>query len=116
LIACILPVARSQVENATLAIISADGGQPLKTFAVVPFAWNYKAARWTPDGEAFVFYKTEKQTGNLWKQSLGGGAPKPLTDFKSELIFNHAFSRDGKRIILSRGKYTVTAVVLKNFR
>lgn len=62
-----------------------------------------------------MFHKTEKQTGNLWKQDLEGGAPGRMTDFKSEMIFNYAFSTDGQRLIVSRGKRTVNVVMLKNF-
>lgn len=114
-IACIIP-SDSVITNATLVVIPSEGGPPQKTFNVIPFAWTYRAARWTPDGRSLVFHKTEKQTGNLWKQDLDGSAPGRLTDFKSEMIFNYAFSADGKRLFVSRGKRTVNVVMLKNFR
>lgn len=113
-IACIIP-SDSVITNARLVVINAAGGPPQKTFDVIPFAWTYRAARWTPDGKSLVFHKTEKQTGNLWKQDLEGGTPGRLTNFKSEMIFNYVFSTDGQRLIVSRGKRTVNVVMLKNF-
>lgn len=115
MIACVIPI-QSVVKTATLAVISADGGKPLKTFDVIPFSWNYNPARWTPDSTALVFAKNEKKIGNLWKQNLAGSASVQFTDFNSEIIFNHTFSRDGKKIILSRGGINVNAVMLKNFK
>lgn len=114
-IACILP-SESQVKPAALAVISADSGAALKTFPVLQFAWNHRPPRWTPNGDALVFYKTEKLVGNLWQQSLSGGAPKQLTDFKSDVILNHAFSRDGKRLLIARGKFGSDVVMIKNFK
>jgi len=103
-IACVLP-SESQIKPAELAIISTDGGAPLKTFPVLQFAWNHRPARWTPSGDALVFYRNEKQVGNLWKQNILGDRPVQLTDFKSDVILNHAFSRDGRRLIIARGKF-----------
>lgn len=115
LIACIQPTG-VQIKNSTLAVIPAEGGAPLKTFEIIPFGFYYRPARWTPDGSALVFKKTSKQIGNLWRQNLSGGEPKQISDFKSEIIFNHAFTRDGRRLLVSRGKFAVNTVMLKNFR
>ena len=114
-IACIVP-SESQVKPAILTVISADSGERLKTFPVVPFGWYYRAPRWTPGGEALVFYNTINLIGNLWKQNLAGGAPVQITDFKSEIIFNHAFMRDGKRLVISRGRRISDVVAIKNFK
>lgn len=114
-IACILP-SESQVKPAVIAVISSNGGAPLKTFSVLQFAWIHRPVRWTPDGNALVFYKNEKLVGNLWRQNLSGGEPAQITDFKSEVILNHGFSRDGKRLIIARGKFGSDIVMIKNFR
>jgi Tol biopolymer transport system component/DNA-binding winged helix-turn-helix (wHTH) protein len=103
-----------------IAVISARGGsdaaEPIKAFDVNYHFHHQLPARWTPDGTALVFRNTENQVTNLWKQNLAGGAAVRLTDFKSEVIFNFVFSRDGKRLLLSRGSTTVNVVMLKNFR
>jgi Tol biopolymer transport system component/DNA-binding winged helix-turn-helix (wHTH) protein len=105
-----------QIKNSTLAVVTIDGGAPVKTFDVIPFGFYYRPPRWTPDGGAIVFKKTDRQTGNLWRQNLAGGEPKQITDFKSEVIFNHAFTRDGEKLLVSRGKFAANTVLLRNFR
>ena len=100
-----------------IAVVSAkEGGQLLKTFDVNYMYHYLLPARWTPDGANLIFRSTENQIGNLWKQNLSGGSPARLTDFKSEIIFNFAFSRDGKRLLVSRGNVTVNVVMFKNFK
>lgn len=111
---CIQPT-HQQLTHATVAIVGIEGGVPVKTFEVIPFGFYYRSVRWTPDGKGFVFKLTEKQTGNLWRQDLVGGDPRKITDFKSDVIFNHAYSHDGKRLIVSRGKVAYNTVMLKNF-
>ncbi len=112
--ACVRPTGL-QIKNATLAVIPIAGGDPVKSFDVIPFGFYYRPVRWTPDGEGLVFKKIEKQIGNLWRQPLSGGEPSKVSDFKSDVIFNHAFSSDGKRLIVSRGKVAYNTVVLRNF-
>jgi Tol biopolymer transport system component/DNA-binding winged helix-turn-helix (wHTH) protein len=111
---CIQPVG-VQLQNTSLKIVPIDGGDAIKSFDVIPFAWYHRPARWTPDGSAIVFKKTENQIGNLWRQDLKGGDPVKITDFRSETIFNHVYSYDGKQIILSRGKVAFDTVMIRNF-
>lgn len=112
---CIQPT-RRQIENATLAILPLEGGSPIKDFPIIPFAFYYRPVRWTPDSTGFVFKRTEKQIGNLWRQDLSGGQPRKISDFKSEAIFNHVYSHDGKNLIVSRGKLAFDTVMLRNIR
>ena len=51
--------------------------------------------RFTPDGKSLAFIVTERGVSNLWAVPLTGGEPKWLTDFKSDVIFDFAWSRDG---------------------
>jgi hypothetical protein len=53
---------------------------------------------------------------NLWYQAFAGGPPKQLTHFTSDHIYAYAFSRDGKRIAMTRGNARQDAVMLSNFR
>jgi hypothetical protein len=41
-----------------------------------------------------------------------GGPPKQLTDFKSDSIFDFAWSRDGKWLALSHGRISRDVVLL----
>ncbi|MBA3631559.1 MAG: PD40 domain-containing protein [Acidobacteria bacterium] len=114
-IACILP-SDSRAHPATLAVISAAGGEPQKTFAVIPFGYFYQSPRWTPDGQALIYAKQEKQIGNLWKQPLAGGEPAQLTNFNADIIANYAYSCDGSRLLVSRGQLHTNIVLIKNFK
>lgn len=114
-VSCIIP-SESVAKKGSIAVIPAEGGAPVKLFNVVPFFWSYLSARWTPDGQALIFRDSETYVNNLWKQPLAGGPPGQLTNFKTEIIFNYAFSRDGRRLILSRGQTHSNVVLLKDFR
>ncbi|MGB7068147.1 MAG: winged helix-turn-helix domain-containing protein [Pyrinomonadaceae bacterium] len=114
-IACILP-SDSRARPATLAIISAAGGEPQKTFAVIPFGYSYQSPRWTRDGQALIYAKQKKQIGNLWKQPVAGGDPAQLTNFNTDVITNYDYSRDGSRLFVSRGQRHVNIVLITNFR
>ena len=73
--------------------------------------------RWTPDRRSLVYADWSKSgDGNLFIQPISGGEPKKLTDFKSELIFNFDYSRDGKQIALSRGTETSDVLHYTNFK
>ena len=88
----------------------------LKEFEVAPYNESPRAARWTPDGQALVFFNWRGNAHNLWRQPLSGGSPEPLTDFTSGAIWNFVYSRDGERIVLSRGTTFIDLVLIKNFR
>ncbi|MDQ4122821.1 MAG: winged helix-turn-helix domain-containing protein [Acidobacteriota bacterium] len=112
-ISCILPVDRNDQQ---IAIVSADGGKPLRSFTIKTYNSLPLPARWTADGKNLVYRQAANQTINLWKQNIDGGAPVQLTDFKNEYIFNFAFTHDRKRLLLSRGNTVVNVVIIKNFK
>jgi len=53
---------------------------------------------------------------NIWSQPVNGGSRKALTNFKSDRISSFAWSRDGKRLAISRGPVTTDVVLLRDFR
>lgn len=112
--ACVM-LGESLAELSSIAIVSTEGGEPVKTFQVVPFRWK-NHVRWTPDGKAVVFETNEQGVTNLWKQPLTGGEPQKLTDFPSGLIWNFTYTIDGKNLLISRGSTFVDVVLIKNFR
>lgn len=114
-ISCVIP-AENVTQKGSIAVIPAEGGPPLQSFNVMPFFWSYLSARWTPDGQALTFRDSLGNYGNLWKQPLTGESPSQLTNFKSETIFNYAFSRDGQHLILARGQTVINVVLIKDFR
>lgn len=83
-------------------ILPAEGGQPVKTYDKIPFQrWSH--LHWLPDSRAFTVAGAINNTSNIYRYSLDGIEPQPLTDFKSDLIFRYAWSRDGKQLAVERG-------------
>ena len=83
-----------------LAVVSIDGGSPLKIFEVAPLANFRFAIRWTPDGKA-ITYRDWGQ--GLWRQPLEGGAPERVVGLPDEKIYSNSWSRDGKLFAFTRG-------------
>jgi eukaryotic-like serine/threonine-protein kinase len=99
---------------AKIALIPFEGGEITKVFDVQQSDWGN--VRWTPDGTALSYFVTEGGVSNIWTQNLGGGAPKRLTDFKSDQIFWFDWSSDGKQTVSARGAETNDVVLVSNFR
>ena len=97
-----------------LALIPFDGGEPLKTIDL-PRSVQPIAFAWMPDGRSIAFLDNGSGILNVWSQPLDGGAPKQLTDFKSEFVSNFAISQDGK-IASYRFSATRDIVLIKDFR
>jgi Tol biopolymer transport system component len=68
------------------------------------------AVAWTPDGGGVAFARE----GNLWVQALEGGEPRQLTRFTDiRPIASFAWSRDGKRLAVTRSTVTNDIVHFK---
>lgn len=103
-------------DRMNIAVVPFEGGQPWKTFAyTTAMGAGCGCLRWTPDGRALAYTDTRQGVSNVWAQPLAGG-PRQITDFKSELIFDFAWSRDGKQLALARGTQTSDVVLIRNFR
>ncbi|MDQ4122787.1 MAG: protein kinase [Acidobacteriota bacterium] len=68
---------------------------------------------WSPDSKSLTYLSVEG-IPNLWRLPLDGSKPQPLTDFKSGRIFNYTWSRDGKRLFLSRGIVSNDLVLIRD--
>ena len=102
-IACIYGVEVPKLrtgEQLKIAILPATGGTPSKLLEIPSAHGKF---RWTIDGRSIAYIATNNGISNIWAQPLDGGPPKQLTDFKSEQIFDFAWSRDGQQLALSRG-------------
>ena len=95
------------------AFIPYEGGAPVKVFDLPGATINL---RWTPDGRALTYYEYRNGASNIWALPLDGSAPKQLTDFKTDHIFNFRWSMDGKQMALARGTTTSDVVMISNFR
>ena len=108
-----------ETKRPKLAMIEFESGALVKRFdlPVTTGSSFYESAfyhgfHWSPDGRALIYINTLSGVSNLWRQPLDGSAPKQITNFKSDLIYNFAYSRDGRDLALSRGIHTRDAVLI----
>ncbi len=97
-----------------LSIIPFEGGEPVKTVDL-PRSVQPVAFGWLPDGRSVAYLDNSSGILNVWSQPVDGGAPKQLTNFKSEFVNSFAISRDGK-IATYRFSATRDIVLIKGFR
>ena len=98
---------------ARLAVLPTDGGAPAKVFDA-KFQLPARM-RWTPDGRAVTYIGREEGLADIWSQSLDGGEPKRVTNFKADTIFSFDWSRDNK-LVISHGTSTSDVVLIRNAR
>ena len=95
-----------------IAVVRLADGEPITRFEIPPTA--SRTLRWTSDGTAVAYIDSSQGVSNVWRQPLRGGARSRVTDFHSERIFDFAWSRDGKRLALSRGVEPNDVVVIRD--
>ena len=72
--------------------------------------------RWTPDGRDIAYVDSVTQA-NIWIQPLDGKPPRQLTPFTdARTIGDFAWSRDGKRLAISRVSVTNDIVLFKGLK
>ena len=111
LIACVLNKT-GRVFGNDLAVLPIEGGSP-KVFDAGPAI--PARIRWTPDGRAVTYLSARNGVFDIWSQSIDGGEPKKLTDFKADAIFSFDWSRDNK-LVISHGTATSDVVLIRNAR
>jgi Tol biopolymer transport system component len=71
---------------------------------------------WTPDGRgiSYLLYDPSGNTRHLYVQPLKGGTPVQLTHFDTEPsnILAYAWSRNGKKIAITRARFNDTDIVM----
>jgi serine/threonine protein kinase/dipeptidyl aminopeptidase/acylaminoacyl peptidase len=112
----------------SLALMSFDGGEPLKTFALSALGRQgpypllnltgdrWTGIRWTPDGRALSYVGNTNGVSNVWNQPIDGGSPIQVTNFKADSILNFSWSHDGKQLAISHDMHTTDIVLIKDFR
>ena len=111
-IACTYPEL-TPVPVLKLAVIPAEGGA-LSTYLSGPSAPVECSGR--PISKSIQYLLTREGATNVWEQPLAGGPPHPVTDFTSGHIFDFAWSRDGKELLLAKGEKTSDVLLISNFR
>jgi Tol biopolymer transport system component len=100
-------------ELSKILIIPFGGGPVMKALELPERSLG--PVRWALDGKAIDYIRHVEGVSNLWRQPLGGGEAKQLTHFNDLRIWNFAWSRDGKRIALSRGSSERDVLLIKDF-
>jgi Tol biopolymer transport system component len=95
-------------------IIPFEGGKPVKTFDL-PGGTN-NPWHWSKDSRSLTYGDTRGGVSNIWSFPLDDTAPKQLTNFKTEQIYNFDWSADGKQLVLARGTTTSDVVLISDFR
>ncbi len=112
-LACLVMV--PETASRKLVIIPANGGAPMKTFEKLPLQrWSY--LRWLSDSSALTLAGVQDGVSNLYKLSLDGETPQTITNFKSDLIFRYAWSKDGKRLAVERGMPISDVIMISDLK
>jgi Tol biopolymer transport system component len=91
------------------AIVSADGTKPSRELDVGEYSGSLV---WTRDGGALAYARSDNGASNIWVQPLDGGPPRRLTSFVDQRIYGFAWSRDGRKLAISRGEFTSDVVMI----
>ncbi len=98
-----------------LALVPMNGGEPQRLLDF-PDILKSGQREWSTRGDAIIYGNSRNKVNNLWSQALSGGPPKQLTDFKSDDMFAFSWSRDGKNLVVARGKSSSDVVMITSFR
>lgn len=94
-----------------LAILAASGGKPFTSFdkPLVGFA------RWTPDGGSIMYL--DQHYPVIWKQPIRAGEGVKVFSLElPERIYNFAFSRDHKQLLMARGRPLSDALLIEDVK
>jgi Tol biopolymer transport system component len=104
-------IAALSVVKDELLVYDIEGGTPEMSFPA-PADAKHRVVRWTPDGKAVAYVKTEAGVSNLWLQPLDGSTPKQITRFQDDQIFYFDWYHDGS-IAIARGRTQNDVMLLK---
>ena len=104
-----------------LAIIPIEGGNPIKTFDVLPNYSDFdnpfsQVIHWTRDMKGILYGEQKKGVSNIWQQPLIDGPPQQLTHFTSDHIYFFDQSIDGKQFAFCRGEVEYETFLVTDFR
>jgi eukaryotic-like serine/threonine-protein kinase len=103
----------SPVPMLKAGIVSGDGGT-VRFISILPLGFG--SLRWSPSGKALQYDLTRNGATNIWEQPLAGGNPRQITHFASGRIFDFAWARGGKQLLLAKGNDSSDVILISNFR
>jgi Tol biopolymer transport system component len=112
-----------QEKKDQIEIVGSDGKAPARFLPFiqepqVPVSANLGSLpiRWTADGKAITYVRTKDGASNIWAQPIDGSPASQITNFTSMYIWRHAWSPDGKYLVMARGNFSRDAVMLTDAR
>ncbi len=96
-----------------VAAMPLDGSNKITAFD--PPSTFKHAVRWSADGGSLLYVEGRGGFGNVVSQSIRGGAPQTVTNFKTDQIFAFDLSGDGKTMVWARGATNNDVVLMRNF-
>ncbi|MGH9767697.1 MAG: winged helix-turn-helix domain-containing protein [Blastocatellia bacterium] len=93
-----------------IGVLPTDGAAEPKLFDL---PMRRPITQWSADSAAFDYAAGTFNSSSLWRQPVSGGEPQKLCDFPDR-IFNLAWSRDRKNLVVSRGKQQGDAILITN--
>jgi len=103
--------------SSAITLISFDGGEIIKTFAVPIqplIGRGREPLQWTADGQAVNYVSFQNGASNMWRQPIDGSPPVQVTNFRDGRIFNFAYSSDEKQLALSRGTFNRDVILISD--
>jgi TolB protein len=97
-----------------ITVIPFEGGPATHTFQINAGGTVATVIQWAPDSKSLLYSVNMSNVSNIWSQSLDGGPPKQVTDFKDLLITAFSWSRDGKQLVCTRGSLLRDAVLISD--
>lgn len=113
--ACFIPNEKTGVWT-KIAILPAEGGDPIKVIDAPPGTNITRGPIWTPDDKGITVVIAEGEKQNLWLLPVDGSPGKRMTNFDVPGTARREYSRDGKRIALIRAEGIGNAIMISNFR
>jgi Tol biopolymer transport system component/DNA-binding winged helix-turn-helix (wHTH) protein len=104
------PEARSEDRALRIGLLPTDGSGEPKTFDL---QMRRPMVQWSGDSASFYFAAGIFNSSTLVRQPLVHSEPQKLLDFPDR-IFNFAWSRDGKSLVVARGKQRGDAILITN--
>lgn len=101
-----------ETHNAEIVVFSTENKDDIEFY---PVKFNPPALRFSPDNTAIEFVTDFEQGTQIMRLVLGESEPKPILQMPKDSIFNFAWSKDGKKIVLSRGEQYRDAILLSEF-
>ena len=93
-----------------IGVLPMDGAAQLKLFDL---PMRRPITQWSEASDAFDYAAGTFNTSSLWRQPIRDGEPRKICDFPDR-IFNFAWSRGRKNLVVARGELQGDALLMTN--